>query len=40
MEQDLFNPIKNSEYEMLDYSRMNYINLNGEYSHIKHILNQ
>ena len=38
MTQDLFNQIKNSEYEMMDYCRINYINATGEYAPIKHIL--
>ena len=38
MEQDLFNQIKDSEYEMMDYYRINCINATGEYAPIKYIL--
>ena len=38
MEQDLFNQIKDDEYEMMDYYRRNYVNSTAEYAPIKHIL--
>ena len=38
MEQDLFNQIKDSEYEMMDYYRINCINATGKYAPIKYIL--
>ena len=39
MEQDLFNQIKDAEYEMMDYYRRSYVNSTEEYAPIKHILN-
>ena len=38
MEQDLFNQIKDDEYEMMDYYRRSYVNSTAEYAPIKHIL--
>ena len=38
MAHDLFNQIKDTEYEMMDYYRINCINATGEYAPIKHIL--